>query len=83
MIEIADIIRETLAENENNAYYWDALNDRGYQLHINYNGTFVCFKSTKKMLKVITAAEFEHAVNYECNLNSIDEYSFYSTFNSH
>ena len=83
MIEIADIIRETLAENENNAYYWDALNDRGYQLHINYNGTFVCFKATKNILKVITAAEFEHAVNYECYLNSIGEYSFYSTFNNH
>lgn len=83
MIEISDIIRETLAENENNSYYWDALNDRGYQLHINDNGTFVCFKSTKRMLKVITAAEFEHAVNYECYLNSISEDSFYSTFYNH
>ena len=83
MIKIADIIRETLAENENNAYYWDALNDRGYQLHINYNGTFVCFKATKKILKVITAAEFVHAVNYECYLNSICEDSFYSTFYNH
>ena len=83
MIEIADIIRETLAENESNVYYWDALNDRGYQLHINDDGTFACFKSTKKTLKVITAAEFEHAVNYECYLNSISEDNFYSTFNNH
>ena len=83
MIEMNDIIRDLENEKEENAYYWDALNDRGYQLHINYNGTFVCFKSTKKTLKVITAAEFEHAVNYECYLNSIGEYSFYSTFNNH
>lgn len=83
MVEIADIIRETLAANENNSYYWDALNDRGYQLHINDDGTFICFKSTKKTLKVITAAEFENAVNYECCLNSIGEDSFYSTFNNH
>lgn len=82
MIKIEDIIREALAENESNVYYWDSLNDHGYQLHINNNGTFVCFKSTKKTLKVITAAEFEHAVNYECYLNSISEDSFYSTFSN-
>ena len=50
MIEITDIIRETLAENESNAYYWDSVNDNGYQIHINNDGTFVCFKSTQKRL---------------------------------
>lgn len=82
MIEITDIIRETLAENESNAYYWDAVNENGYQVHINNDGTFVCFKSTRKTLAVIPAAEFEHAVNYKCWLNSIGEENFYSTFKS-
>ena len=80
MIEISEIIRETLAENESNAYYLDSLNDNGYQIHVNNDGTFVCFKSTKKTLKVISATEFEHAVNYKCYLKSIGEESFYNTF---
>ena len=80
MIEISEIIRETLAENESNAYYWDAMNDNGYYIHINNNGTFVCFKSTKKKMEIITAEEFEYAANYTCYLNSISEENFYSTF---
>ena len=80
MIEISEIIRETLAENESNAYYWDSMNDNGYYIHINNDGTFVCFKSTQEAMKVISGEEFEQAANYECYLNSISEESFYSTF---
>lgn len=80
MIEIADIIREAAAENENNVFYWDALNDNGYHIHIFNDGSFVCFKQTRKMAKVITGEEFEYAVNYKCYGNSIGEESYYSSF---
>lgn len=80
MIEIADIIRDAAAENENNVFYWDSANDNGYHIHIFNNESFVCFKQTRTMAKVITAEEFESAVNYKCYGNSIGEESYYSSF---
>lgn len=80
MIEITDIIREAVAENENNVFYWDSVNDNGYHIHIFNNGSFVCFKQTRTMAKVITAEEFESAVNYKCYGHSICEESYYESF---
>ena len=73
MIEIADIIRNAAAENENNVFYWDSANDNGYHIHIFNNRSFVCFKQTRTMAKLITAEEVEHAVNDKWYGNSIGE----------
>ena len=44
MIEITDIIRETLAENESNAYYWDAVNYKCYLNSIGEESFYSTFK---------------------------------------
>lgn len=80
MIEIQDIIKDAKTSNESNVYYWDSVNDNGYHIHIFNNDSFVCFKQARTMAKVITAEEFEHAVNFKCYLNSIGEESYYNSF---
>ncbi len=77
MIKISEIINEAITSYENNVFYWDAVRNTGYHVHIFPNGTFVCFKRTKTMIKRITAKEFESAVNNKCYLNSIGEDSYY------
>lgn len=80
MITIKEIIEDAIKEKESNVYYWDSLYNHGYMIHINNDFTFCCFKSTKNFMYVISADEFERAVNCRCYCNSIGEDNFYWSF---
>lgn len=77
MITISDILKNLSFENENNIYYWDALNDNGYHLHVFPNGKILCMKLMRKTIKVISKEEFINAVNYKCYLNNVSEEYYY------
>lgn len=77
MLTISDILKTLSFNDEENIYYWDALNDNGYHLHVFQNGKILCMKSMRKTIKVISKEEFINAVNYKCYLNSISEESYY------
>lgn len=77
MITISDILNNLSFENEDNIYYWDALNDNGYHLHVFPNGKILCMKSMRKTIKVISNEEFINAVNYKCYLNDVSEEYYY------
>ena len=79
MIKIADIIRETLAENDNNAYYWDALNDTGYHVHVLPNGKKICMKAKGLQVRVISEEDFIDAVNEKCCGNAISANNYYGS----
>lgn len=80
MTTINEIISEAIKNCETDVFYWDAMRNKGYHIHILDDYTFVCFRQTKRSELVITAEEFENAVNTKCHLNSIGEYSYYSVF---
>ena len=77
MLTISDILKTLSFNDEENIYYWDALNDNGYHLHVFQNGKVLCMKSMRKIIKVISKEEFINAVNYKCYLNNISEESYY------
>ena len=80
MTTINEIISEAIKNCETDVFYWDAMNDKGYHMHILDDYTFVCFRQTDRGEMVITAEEFENAVNTKCHLNSIGGNSYYSIF---
>lgn len=77
-ISIEEIKADMLKANETDVYYWDALNDRGYHMHLLINGKAVCMKLTGRRIKRITEDEFVNAVNKDCYQVSIGDDSFYS-----
>lgn len=77
MITISDILKYLYLKNEENIYYWDALNDNGYHLHVFPHGKILCMKLMRKTIKVISEEEFINDVNYKCYLNNISEDSYY------
>lgn len=79
MITIKEIISDSHKFNENNAYYWDSLNDRGYHMHILTDGSYICFKQTPRRTEVISPKVFEEEVNKTCCFPSSEE-AYYSSF---
>ena len=78
MITMNNIITDLAKEKEENAYYWDALNDIGYHVHILPNGKTVCMKAKDKHIKVISEQDFMEAINNIYG-NSISENNYYSS----
>ena len=77
MITIEDIKSDMLRFGEGDAYYWDALNETAYHIHLFLDGRkTVCMRNTGKRIEFMSEAEFEVAVNNRCYGNSIsaDEY---------
>lgn len=79
MITIKEIISDAHKFNENNAYYWDSLNDKGYHIHILTDGSYICFKQTPRRTEVISPKVFEEEVNKTCCFPSCEE-AYYSSF---
>lgn len=79
MITIKEIISDAHKFNENNAYYWDSLNDRGYHMHILTDGSYICFKQTPRRTEVISPKVFEEEVNKTCCFPSCEE-AYYNSF---
>lgn len=79
MITMNDIIRDLTNEKEENAYYWDALNDVAYHVHILMDGEPVCMKAENKQIQVISSDGFIEAVNNKCYGNSISENNYYDS----
>lgn len=79
MITMNDIITDLANEKEENAYYWDALNDIGYHVHVLPNGKTVCMEAKDKHIEVISEKEFIDAVNEKCCGISISENNYYSS----
>lgn len=77
MLTISDILKTLSFDKEENIYYWDALNDNGYHLHVFPNGKIVCMKLMRKTIKVISKEEFIYAVNFKCYLNNVSEEYYY------
>lgn len=76
MITLSDIINDMLNDNESNYYYFDALNEIAYHIHINEHNEPKFFKNTGKTIRTIDEKTFIYAVNYKCN-TSINENSYY------
>ena len=79
MITMNDIIRELEIEKEENAYYWDALNDTGYHVHILPNGKKICMKAKGLQVRVISEEEFIDAGNEKCCGNAISANNYYGS----
>ena len=79
MVTIKEIISDAHKFNENNAYYWDSLNDRGYHMHILTDGSYICFKQTPRRTEVISPKVFEEEVNKTCCFPSCEE-AYYNSF---
>lgn len=77
MLTISDILKTLSFDKEENIYYWDALNDNGYHLHVFPNGKILCMKLMRKTIKVISKEEFIYAVNFKCYLNNVSEEYYY------
>lgn len=77
MLTISDILKTLSYDKEENIYYWDALNDNGYHLHVFPNGKILCMKLMRKTIKVISKEEFIYAVNFKCYLNNVSEEYYY------
>lgn len=77
MLTISDILKTLSFDKEENIYYWDALNDNGYHLHVFPNGKILCMKSIRKTIKVISKEDFIYAVNFKCYLNNVSEEYYY------
>ena len=77
MLTISDILKTLSFDKEENIYYWDALNDNGYHLHVFPNGKILCMKCMRKTIKVISKEEFIYAVNFKCYLNNVSEEYYY------
>ena len=79
MITMNDIIRDLANEKEENAYYWDALNDTGYHVHVLPNGKKICMKAKGLQVRVISEEEFIDAVNDKCCGNAISANNYYDS----
>lgn len=79
MITMNDIIRDLEIEKEENAYYWDALNDTGYHVHVLPNGKKICMKAKGLQVRVISEEEFIDAVNEKCCGNAISANNYYGS----
>ena len=79
MITMNDIIRDLENEKEENAYYWDALNDTGYHVHVLPNGKKICMKAKGLQVRVISEEEFIDAVNEKCYGNAISANNYYGS----
>lgn len=77
MLTISDILKTLSFDKEENIYYWDALNDNGYHLHVFPNGKILCMKSMRKTIKVISKEDFIYAINFKCYLNNVSEEYYY------
>ena len=77
MITMNDIIRDLTNEKEENAYYWDAMNDVAYHVHVLMDGIPVCIKAVDKLIQVISDSDFIDAVNNKCFGNAISENNYY------
>lgn len=77
MITLSNIISDMLEENESNSYYFDALNEVGYHIHINECNEPKFFKNTKKTIRCISEKEFISAINSKCHGHSISENTYY------
>ena len=77
MLTISDILKTLSFDKEENIYYWDALNDNGYHLHVFPNGKILCMKLMRKTIKVISKEEFIYAINFKCYLNNVSEEYYY------
>ena len=76
-ITIQDIVRDLNQSNEENAYYWDALNDKGYHVHLFPDGSVACMMKNNTKIERISIAAFINAVNNKCYGNSISENTYY------
>lgn len=76
-ITIQDIVRDLNQSNEENAYYWDALNDKGYHVHLFPDGSVACMIKNNTTIERISIAAFINAVNNKCYGNSISENTYY------
>ena len=76
-ITIQDIVRDLNQSNEENAYYWDALNDKGYHVHLFPDGSVACMMKNNTSIERISIAAFINAVNNKCFGNSISENTYY------
>ena len=76
-ITIQDIVRDLNQSNEENAYYWDALNDKGYHVHLFPDGSVACMMKNNTSIERISIAAFINAVNNNCYGNSISENTYY------
>ena len=76
-ITIQDIVRDLNQSNEENAYYWDALNDKGYHVHLFPDGSVACMMKNNTTIERISIAAFINAVNNKCFGNSISENTYY------
>lgn len=76
-ITIQDIVRDLNQSNEENAYYWDALNDKGYHVHLFPDGSVACMMKNNTSIERISIAAFINAVNNKCYGNSISENTYY------
>ena len=76
-ITIQDIVRDLNQSNEENAYYWDALNDKGYHVHLFPDGSVACMMKNNTSIERISIAAFITAVNNKCYGNSISENTYY------
>lgn len=76
-ITIQDIVRDLNQSNEENAYYWDALNDKGYHVHLFPDGSVACMVKNNTSIERISIAAFINAVNNKCYGNSISENTYY------
>lgn len=76
-ITIQDIVRDLNQSNEENAYYWDALNDKGYHVHQFPDGSVACMMKNNTSIERISIAAFINAVNNKCFGNSISENTYY------
>lgn len=76
-ITIQDIVRDLNQSNEENAYYWDALNDKGYHVHLFPDGSVACMMKNNTTIERISIAAFINAINNKCFGNSISENTYY------
>lgn len=76
-ITIQDIVRDLNQSNEENAYYWDALNNKGYHVHLFPDGSVACMMKNNTTIERISIAAFINAVNKKCYGNSISENTYY------
>ena len=76
-ITIEDIQKDLRSENENDAYYYDALNETGYHVHVDDNFKPVSFvRRTKDALSKIDEQEFVSGVNGACG-NAVSANNYY------
>jgi len=80
MITIEDIKSDMLRFGEGDAYYWDALNETAYHIHLFLDGCkTVCMRNTGKRIELISETDFIDAVNNKCYGNSISADDYYKT----